>query len=81
MEGFSFAAVRQFRGDGRDINNISVSIASCYGSSEVEKRSFMHTRGTAGPRGIDVMLQTSEVSISLSVSNRLTARLIIYRNN
>lgn len=53
MKDFSFAAVRQFHGDGRDINNISVSIASCYGSNEVE---LIYTLGTAEPHGIDVML-------------------------
>lgn len=62
MKDFSFAAVRRFRGDGRDINNISVSIASCYGSDEKRARLRSRDFGALWNRGC-----ASNVCLSVSL--------------
>lgn len=62
--------MRRFRGDGRDVNNISVSIASCYGSDEVEeKKGSSALSGLGSPVESRLCFKRSEcLSLGLSVS-------------
>lgn len=86
MKNISFAVVRQFHSDGRDINNISVSIASCYGSNEVEKKSSSTLSGLENPMELRLCFKNLKYlyisrSLSIYIRSSLTARRIFYLSN